>query len=145
MNGFFTIDEEVIRMEKELKVGLKHVSEKIVTENDTAAVFGSGDMYVFSTPMMVGLMENAAMKAVADYLEEGWQTVGIHLDVKHLAATPMGMKVRAEAELMEIKGRQLVFKVEAFDEREKIGEGTHRRFIVERAPFMAKTEAKEKK
>ncbi|OPL07817.1 MAG: thioesterase [delta proteobacterium ML8_F1] len=132
-------------MAKELEAGLKHVSEKIVQQSDTATVFGSGDMSVFSTPMMVGLMENAAMKAVGDYLEEGCQTVGIHLDIKHLAATPVGMKVRAEAELVEVKGKQLVFKVEAYDEKEKIGEGIHRRFIVDKTSFMEKTQAKAKK
>lgn len=126
----------------ELKVGLVYETKKIVEEADTAAKFGSGGVYVFATPMMIGIMENAAMNCVADVLEEGQSTVGIHLDVKHLAATPMGMEVRAVAELIEVDGKKLRFKVEAFDEKDKIGEGTHDRFVIDVEKFMSRIDAK---
>jgi len=126
----------------ELKVGLVFETKKIVEEADTAAKFGSGGVYVFATPMMIGIMENASMHCVADYVGEGNSTVGIHLDVKHLAATPMGMEVRAVAELIEVEGKKLRFKVEAFDEKGKIGEGTHDRFIINVEKFMSKLESK---
>jgi len=126
----------------ELKVGLTFETKKIVEEADTAAKFGSGGVYVFATPMMIGIMENAAMNCVAKALGEGESTVGVHLDVKHLAATPMGMEVRAVAELIEVDGKKLRFKVEAFDEMDKIGEGTHDRFIINVDKFMKRIEAK---
>lgn len=120
----------------ELKVGLKARVEKIVTEDDTAIKFGSGEVRVFATPMMIGLMENAALKAVDCQLPQGHATVGTHLDVKHLAATPVGMSVYAEAELIEIKGKKLVFNVVAYDAMDKIGEGQHTRYIIELDPFI---------
>jgi len=132
-------------MESKLKIGMKHTSTIVVTENDTAAKFGSGDVLVYATPMMIGLMENAAMHAVDESLPEGFATVGIHLDVKHLAATPVGMEVNATAELIEIKGKKLKFKIEAFDEEEKIGEGTHSRFIIELDAFIKACDAKKRK
>ncbi len=122
----------------ELKLGMVFETKKIVEEADTAAKFGSGGVYVFATPMMIGIMENASMNCVQEALEAGQGTVGIHLDVKHLAATPMGMEVRAVAELIEIDGKKLRFKVEAFDEDKKIGEGTHDRFIINVEKFMSK-------
>lgn len=125
-----------------LKVGLKHVSELVVEEKHTAVAFGSGSIYVLSTPMMIGLMENAAMKAVEEVLGEGNTTVGIHLDVAHLAATPTGMTAKAEATLKEIDGKKLVFDIVAFDDQDKIGEGTHTRFIVNSDKFMKKTNEK---
>ncbi|MBN2659609.1 MAG: thioesterase family protein [Spirochaetales bacterium] len=126
----------------ELKTGIAHETKRIVTDSDTAARFGSGGIAVFATPMMVGIMENAAMNCVGPYLEEGQTTVGTHLDVKHLAATPVGMEVRAVAELIEIDGRKLSFKVEAFDESEKIGEGFHERFIINTEKFLKKIQEK---
>lgn len=122
----------------ELKLGMVFETKKIVEEADTAAKFGSGGVYVFATPMMIGIMENASMNCVQDALEEGQGTVGIHLDVKHMAATPMGMEVRAVAELIEIDGKKLRFKVDAFDEEKKIGEGTHDRFIINVEKFMSR-------
>jgi predicted thioesterase len=88
--------------------------------------------------MMIALMENAAWQAVAEHLDEGYVTVGTLVNVKHLAATPLGQKVRATAELIEIDRRRLVFKVEAYDERQKIGEGLHERFAVNLERFMQK-------
>lgn len=125
-----------------LEVGLKHTVEIEVAHKDTAAAFGSGSVTVLATPMMITLMENAALKAVADVLPEGHTTVGTHLDVAHKAATPMGMKVWAEAELIEIKGKKLIFNVKAYDEKEVVGEGTHTRYVVELEKFLAGTENK---
>lgn len=127
-----------------LEIGMKAIVEKQVTDEDTAQKFGSGEVRVFATPMMIGLMENAALKAVDAFLPEGFATVGTHLDIKHLAATPVGMAVRAEAELVEIKGKKLVFNVVAFDEQDKIGEGTHTRYIIELEPFIKSAENKGK-
>lgn len=123
-------------MEFNLNTGLKNKEEKIVTMNDTAKVFGSGAAEVFATPMMIGLMEGAAMNAVKKYLPLGYSTVGTSVNVKHLSATAVGKKVWAEAELVEIDRKRLVFKVDAYDEDKKIGEGMHERFIIEEAKFM---------
>lgn len=112
--------------------------ESIVSMKETAIAFGSGGVEVYATPMMIGLMENASLKAVDNFLPEGYATVGTYLDVSHIAATPVGMKVWAEAELIEIDGKALTFKVEVFDEVEKIGEGKHKRFIVSLERFMEK-------
>ncbi|WP_019230224.1 thioesterase family protein [Sedimentibacter sp. B4] len=125
-------------MEFNLNTGLKNKEEKVVTMNDTAKVFGSGAAEVFATPMMIGLMEGAAMNAVKDYLPEGYSTVGTMINVKHLSATAVGKKVWAEAELIEVDRKRLVFKIDAYDEDKKIGEGTHERFIIEEAKFMSK-------
>lgn len=125
-----------------LEIGLKASVEIVVEHKDTAAAFGSGNVLVLATPMMVTLMENAALKAVQPALEEGMTTVGTHLDVSHKAATPMGMKATAEAELIEIKGKKLIFKVVARDEKEIVGEGTHTRYIVETERFLAATREK---
>lgn len=125
-------------MEHKLKVGIKNESKLIVKEEHTAANYGSGSIYVFATPAMIGLIENAALKAAEEYLPKGFTTVGIHLDVKHLAATPMGMETRAVAELIEIDGKKLKFKVEAYDETQKIGEGFHSRYIINSDQFMNK-------
>lgn len=126
-------------MEFNLKTGMTAQVEKIVSEDDTAVKFGSGSVRVFATPMMVALMENAALNAVDSQLGEAFATVGLSLNVKHMAATPVGMKVFARAELLSIDGKKLTFKVEAFDEREKIGEGTHERYIIELCKFLERT------
>src|SRR6516162_4745886 len=106
-----------------LTPGLTGEATTVVVHENTAAAVGAGGVEVFGTPMMVALMENAAWRAVADELEEGQVTVGTHVNVSHLAATPLGQTARAIAELIEIDGRRLVFRVEAHDERQKIGEG----------------------
>ena len=126
----------------ELKAGIKGCAETAADENNTAAAVGSGILQVFATPMMIALMEKAACDGVAPYLEEGEGTVGISVNVTHDSATPVGMKVRAEAELVEVSGRRLVFRVEAFDEAGHIGGGMHERFIVKNEKFQAKTDAK---
>jgi len=113
-----------------LIAGLTGEATTTVTHQNTAASVGAGGVEVFGTPMMIALMENAAWRAVVHNLEEGDVTVGTVVNVRHLAATPLGQRVRATAELIEIDGRRLVFNVEAYDEKRKIGEGQHERFIV---------------
>lgn len=126
----------------ELKLGLTgEVNLKVEFEH-TAAKFGSGLVEVLATPVMIGIMEGAAQKAVADSLPDGSTTVGTLVNIRHLAATPMGMHVRAVAVLRSVDGRRLVFDVEACDEKEKIGEGTHERFIIQTEKFMQRVTGK---
>ena len=127
-----------------LKPGLQAQKDETVTDGNTAAALGSGGLAVYATPAMIALMECTALSAVDLLLPQGWSTVGTELKVKHLSATPLDMKVHAKAELLSIDGRALSFKVEAFDEAGKIGEGTHGRFIIESEKFMAKTREKKK-
>jgi fluoroacetyl-CoA thioesterase len=115
-----------------------------VTDADTASKWGSGLVPVYSTPALVGLMEAAAVKALEGQLEDGKTTVGGHIDVKHLAATPVGMTVRARAELTAVEGKKLTFQVEAWDEVEKIGEALHERFLIDTEKFVARVQAKGK-
>jgi fluoroacetyl-CoA thioesterase len=122
-----------------LTPGLNAELSITVSDADTASRWGSGLVPVYSTPALVGLMEAAAVQALAGRLEPGQTTVGGHIDVRHLAATPVGMKVRARAELTALEGRKLVFKVEAWDEVEKIGEALHERFVIDEAKFVART------
>lgn len=129
----------------ELCIGLKNTEETVVVFENTAASCGSGAAEVFSTPHMIALMEMAALNAVAPCLEEGQGTVGVKLDVAHLAATPIGQRVWATAELIEIDRKMLTFKVEAFSDVEKIGEGTHKRCIINNEKFFAKMDEKYKK
>ena len=125
-----------------LTVGSKGRAEALVTEDKTAAAVGSGLVPVFATPYMIALMENAAVNAVQAGLEEGQGTVGTRLEVTHDAATPVGMKVWAEAELTNLEGKKLTFTVRAFDEAGPIGGGVHERFIITVDRFLAKAEAK---
>jgi fluoroacetyl-CoA thioesterase len=119
-----------------LQTGLKGEASVVVEYANTAAAVGAGGVEVFATPMMIALIENAAWRAVASELEAGQVTVGTQVHVSHLAATPIGQMVRAVAELIAIDGRKLVFKVEAYDEKQKIGEGQHERFIVHLERFL---------
>ena len=125
-----------------MEIGIKGFAETLVCAENTAAAVGSGALEVFSTPSMIALMEKAAMDTVSPYLEEGQGTVGIKLDVSHLAASPIGMAVRAEAELIGIEKRTLTFKVSAYAGEELIGEGTHQRAVILNERFMEKTLAK---
>ena len=124
--------------------GLKGECQTVVTEANTAKHLGSGNVEVFATPAMVRLMEEAGVAAVDHLLPEGQRTVGVSLNVRHLAATPLGMSVTVRAELMEIEGRRLTFRVEAFDEVEKVGEGTHQRYVIDVAHFQQRVEQKRK-
>ncbi len=125
-----------------LTIGLKGQAEALVTEQNTAAAVGSGSLPVFATPMMVALMEQAAVNALVGQLEEGQGTVGTHMDVSHDSATPVGLKVWAQAELTAVDGRALTFAVTASDEAGPIGKGLHTRFIIQNEKFMAKANGK---
>lgn len=124
-------------MELDIKTGINKTLEQVVERKDTAAEYGSGLVEVFATPAMIALMEKTAMQAVAGQLPEGANTVGMHLDVRHLKPTPIGRKVTCQATLMEAEGRKLKFQVEAWDEEGKIGTGTHKRFVIDQEEFMA--------
>jgi len=125
-----------------LAPGLSGQRSLVVEERHTAGHLGSGGAPVYATPMMVLAMEEAALGAVDPLLEPGKATVGYSLDVKHLAATPIGMRVTATATLLSVDGKMLTFRVEARDERELIGEGTHIRAIIDLERFKAKLAAK---
>ena len=129
-------------MEYNLHTGLKAEKAEQVTQDNTAIKYGSGGVAVYATPAMIGLMEGTCLAAVDPHLPDGLATVGTSLNIKHTAATPVGMNVRACAELVEIEGKRLVFRVEAFDDKDKIGEGTHERFIIDLEKFIKKAEAK---
>ena len=129
---------EVINME----IGIKGREETVVVPANTAKAICSGELDVFATPSMIGLMEKTAKESVAPYLEEGQGTVGTLVNVTHDAATPIGMKVWAESELIEIDRRRLVFEVKAYDECGLIGKGIHERFIIQSDKFIAKANAK---
>ena len=118
-----------------LTPGLTGTAEMVVGTNDTAPRVGSGRIAVLATPVMINLIEEAALAAVEDRLPEGKQSLGTHLDVSHLAATPTGMKVTATAELIAVDGRKLTFKVSARDGRDLIGEGHHHRVVVTAESF----------
>jgi fluoroacetyl-CoA thioesterase len=122
----------------EIVIGLCGTAILRVSLANTAAALGSGDVPVFGTPALVALAEQAAVRALAGRLKEGETTVGTWIEVSHLAATPVGIEVRAEAELTAIEGRQLTFAVRAYDSHERIGEGKHHRIIVRRERFLLK-------
>ena len=126
----------------ELTVGMKGEVSTLVERADTAYEVGSGSLLVYATPCMVALMEGAACEAVSTAIPEEKTTVGIELSISHSSATPVGMDVRAEAELTAIDGSILTFTVTAYDEAGKIGEGTHKRAIINTQRFLDKTYAK---
>ena len=126
----------------DIPVGAKGRAEMTVTPDKTAAAIGSGSVEVFATPWLIAMMELSACNALAPYYEEGQSSVGTKLDVTHDAATPVGMNVCAEAEVIEVDRRRIVLKVTAWDETGVIGKGTHERFLINAEKFLAKTEAK---
>ena len=125
-----------------LSPGLKGSAALVVGEEHTAPRIGSGKVHVLATPVMINLIEAAALAAAEHLLPAGHQSLGIHLDVRHFAATPIGMRVRASAELIAIDGRTLSFRVEAHDERERIGGGSHQRVVVNVARFDERVQKK---
>jgi len=129
----------------ELVPGLIAELKQTVTDADTASKWGSGLIPVFSTPALVGLMESTAVAALSGHLSPGQTTVGGHIDVHHLAATPVGMQVRTRAELVAVEGRKLVFKIQAWDDVELIGEADHERFVIDQAKFLGRVQAKARK
>ena len=122
--------------------GIKGRLEQTVTPELTADRIGSGLVQVFATPMMIALIEKTCNDSVAPLLEPGQGTVGTHVDVSHCAATPVGMRVWCESQLIEVDRRRLLFEVKAYDECGLIGEGRHERFIIDSAKFQAKINAK---
>ncbi|MCH5180850.1 MAG: thioesterase family protein [Erysipelotrichales bacterium] len=125
-----------------MEIGIKNTLELVVNQNNTAKNMGSGNLEVFSTPSMIALIEETAWKSVEPFLNDGESTVGTKLDINHLSATPIGMKVTCNTELVEIDNRKLVFRVAVYDEVCKIGEGIHERFIISNEKFMEKTNKK---
>ncbi|MBR2779174.1 MAG: thioesterase family protein [Firmicutes bacterium] len=125
-----------------METGIRNQEEMIVKEENTALAMGSGTLRVLATPAMIALMENTAKNSIAAELEEGSTTVGTALNIKHVSATPVGMKVRCESELTAVNGRALTFSLKAWDEAGLIGEGEHERFIVYAEPFADKAYGK---
>ena len=126
----------------EITVGMKGIAETAVERDYTAAEVGSGSLLVYATPCMVALMEGAACEAIAEAIGENQTTVGIALNIEHLSATPVGMEVRAEAEVTAVEGKVITFELHAFDETGEIGKGTHKRCIVNSQKFLEKTYSK---
>ena len=126
----------------QLRPGLAGSAELIVGEEHTAPSIGSGKVHVLGTPVMINLIEAAALAAAEHLLPAGFQSLGTRLDVRHIAATPVGMRVRARAELIWVQGRTLTFRVEARDEKDLIGDGLHERVVVEVAKFDRRVQAK---
>lgn len=126
----------------EITIGMKGSVQSLVEREDTASEVGSGSLLVYATPCMVALMEGAACEAISEALPEDKTSVGIELSISHLAATPVGMEVTAEAEVIAVEGNIITFSVTAFDESGKIGEGTHKRALVTSQRFLDKTYAK---
>ena len=125
-----------------IQTGIKGRREQTVTPEMSAARIGSGLVEVFATPMMVALIEQTCLESVLPHLDEGQGTVGTLVNVSHVSASPIGMRVWCESELTEVDRRRLVFKVKAYDECGLIGEGTHERFIIDNAKFMEKIKNK---
>ena len=121
---------------------MKGMVESCVEREDTAAEVGSGSLLVYATPCMVALMEGAACEAIAEALQEGQTSVGTELNIRHVSATPVGLEVRAEAEVTAIEGRIITFDVKAYDEAGLIGEGTHKRAVIHAEKFLNKTYGK---
>lgn len=127
-----------------METGLKAQSRETVSEDKLAKSCGSGEVAVYGTPFMLALMEEAANKAVKSELESNQTTVGISFELSHLAPTPVGMEVKAEAELIAVDDKRLSFKITAYDEQEKIGEGKHQRYIINQDSFEKTAKEKRK-
>ena len=127
---------------EKIKAGMTREERSMVTEANTALAMGSGTLPVYATPAMTALMEQAAANLAEALLPEGWTSVGISLAIAHKAATPCGMATRAVAEVTAVDGRRIVYRVTAYDGAGEIGSGTHERFEVEKAKFLAKANEK---
>ena len=126
----------------EITVGMKGEASTLVEREDTALEVGSGSLLVYATPCMVALMEGAACEAICEALPEDKTSVGIELNISHLSATPVGLSVRAEAEVTAVEGSIITFQLTAYDEAGKIGEGTHKRAVIATQRFLDKTYSK---
>jgi fluoroacetyl-CoA thioesterase len=131
-------------VDRQLSVGIQGEAKLKVDDSNTAIAHGSGTVNVLATPALIALLENAAQNSVAPYLEEGSTTVGTMVNIKHLAATPVGLNVTASSRLTELDGRRLVFEVEARDEVEVVATGVHERFIIKKDSFMKRAANKVK-
>ena len=125
-----------------LEVGIKGSKSFVVDEDSLASSVGSGNLPVYATPSMIALIETTASESVMPYLDMGMSTVGTHLDIAHSSATPLGLRVVCETELIEIDRRRLVFKVRVYDQCGEVGSGIHERFVVDAAKFMEKAALK---
>ena len=125
-------------MDYDMLKGLHNSMTLVVEHKDTAAVYGSGALEVFATPAMIALMEKTCLESVADKIGEGNTTVGIAVNIKHLKASPVGVTIRCEAEIIEVDRRRLVFKVKCYESETLVGEGIHERFVVDSEKFMSK-------
>lgn len=123
---------------EKIKTGLTHTMEKTVLPEDSASRYDSGLVEVFSTPAMIALMEGTCYRCVLPFLPEGFSTVGVEVNIRHIKATPIGMKVRCEAILKEVKEKRLEFEVKAWDEQGLIGDGKHVRYIIDEKKFLEK-------
>ncbi|MDY0102212.1 MAG: thioesterase family protein [Lentimicrobium sp.] len=128
-------------MEFSLNTGTKGLDEMAVTETDTAMHYGSGLIEVFATPAMIALMEKTAQLSIQAQLPDGFVTVGTEIHITHSKASPLGARITCQTELIEINGKKLLFKVSAYDETGKIGEGTHHRYIINAKVFMERVTA----
>ena len=122
----------------EITVGMKGEVATLAEREDTAKEVGSGSLLVYATPCMVALMEGAACEAIQEALSDSQTTVGTELNIQHISATPVGLEVRAEAEVIAVEGKVITFEVKAFDEAGEIGKGTHKRVIVNSQKFLEK-------
>lgn len=125
-----------------IEIGMKGEVSTLVEKSDTALEVGSGALLVYATPCMVALMEGAACEAIESVLPEGQTTVGTELNIQHLSATPVGLEVRAEAEVTAVEGKVITFSVTAYDEAGEIGKGTHKRVIINSQRFLDKAYGK---
>jgi len=127
---------------EKIRPGLKGVSELLVAEQHTAPRVGSGRVHVLATPVMINVIEAAALAAIEHLLPQGYQSLGTRLDIRHFAATPVGMRVRAEVEVEKVEGRTVTFRVSVSDEKEPIGDGTHERMVVNVSRFDVRVQDK---
>lgn len=127
---------------KELILGTKHVQTLTVTQNQTAKAMGSGDLDVFATPAMVAFIENTAKNALAPYLDDGESSVGTNMEVRHLAASPVGMEVTCSVELAEVDRKRVLYHFDVHDQSGEIGLGKHERFVVDSDKFLKKAQEK---
>ena len=129
-------------MESPFQVGMKKEQTFEVQEHHSAGHVGSGSLRVLATPSMIGFMERVARDLMQEHLAEGSSSVGVHVDVRHLAATPVGSTVRVVCEITAVEGRRVDFAVQAWDEVEKVGEGRHERYVIDVARFLKRLESK---
>jgi predicted thioesterase len=134
--------EKTVSSTEKLKPGLRGASELVVAEEHTAPRVGSGRVHVLATPVMINVIEAAALAAIEHLLPEGYQSLGTRLDIRHFAATPVGMRVRAEVEVVKVEKRTVTFRVSVADEKEPIGDGTHERMVVNVSRFDVRVQDK---